>query len=208
MLQDCLRVCAVAIPVQKDRTKFKPPSYLYATHKDIFLLVTWCVNLLTKLCSKGLRGEQFVLVCIDTYTMWIEAFALVDKTASIITQCFHKHITCCFGVPSVVQSGRGTEFHGRFHHYLTSLGMTHSVIAMAHPRTNGIVERYNACIKGGLHRMLTTIQSQAWWEILPDVLAGLRFLPTHLGYSPFVLLYKQEPKWVEPLAGAKAAADI
>ena len=38
-----------------------------------------------------------------------------------------------------------------------------------------------------------------WWEVLPDVLAGLRMLPTHLGVSPFVLAHKQQPSWLEPL---------
>ena len=56
MLQECLHICAAAIPVQKDHAKFKPPSYLYATRKDIFPLVTWCVDLLTKLCPKGPGG--------------------------------------------------------------------------------------------------------------------------------------------------------
>ena len=39
------------------RMKFKPPSYLHATRKDIFLLAIWCVDLLTKLHPKGPRGE-------------------------------------------------------------------------------------------------------------------------------------------------------
>ena len=46
MLQDCLRICAMAILVQKDCMKFKPNLYLHATRKDIFLLVTWCIDLL------------------------------------------------------------------------------------------------------------------------------------------------------------------
>ena len=40
-------------------------------------------------------------------------------------------------------------------------------------------------------------------EELADVLASLRFLPTHLGWQPFVLIYKQAPEWrveAEPLS--------
>ena len=61
MLQDCLRIYAAAIPVGKNCTKFKLPSYLHATHKDIFLLATWCIDLLTKLHPKGPRGNSLSL---------------------------------------------------------------------------------------------------------------------------------------------------
>ena len=88
MLQDYLHICTAAIPVQKYRAKFKPPLYLHTTSKDIFPLATMCVDLLTKLHPKELRGEQFILVCIDAYTKWIEAFALADKTVATITRCF------------------------------------------------------------------------------------------------------------------------
>ena len=34
-----------------------------------------------------------------------------------------------------------------------------------------------------------------WSEVLPEVLAGMRLLPTRVGLSPFTLLYKQAPRW-------------
>ena len=38
-------------------------------------------------------------------------------------------------------------------------------------------------------------------DFLPDILAGLRFLPTRLGWSPFVLVFKQEPRWTTESLG-------
>ena len=34
-----------------------------------------------------------------------------------------------------------------------------------------------------------------WTEFLGDVAAGLRMLPTRLGYAPFLLVFKQSPHW-------------
>ena len=34
-----------------------------------------------------------------------------------------------------------------------------------------------------------------WSEVLPEVLAGMHLLPTRVGLSPFMLLYKQAPRW-------------
>ena len=90
-----------------------------------------------------------MLVCIDTYTKWIEAFALVDKTAATIMRCFHEHITCRFGALCVVQSDRGTEFYGRFYHYLTSLGVIHLVISMPTPGPMALLKDTMPASRGG-----------------------------------------------------------
>ena len=66
---------------------------------------------------------------------------------------FHKHITCRFGVPSIVRVDRGTEYAGEFSKYLRSLGVVISLISTAHPRSNGIVERYNRVLKAGFRKM-------------------------------------------------------
>ena len=69
------------------------------------------------------------------------------------------------------------------------------MISVAHPRANGLVERYNGVIRRGLRMQLAALPGIHPKEALPDVLAGLRLLPTRIGYSPFQLLYKQTPRW-------------
>ena len=44
--------------------------------------------------------------------------------------------------------------------------------------------------------MITAFPSVPWYEHLPDILAGLRFLPNKLGYSAYLLRFKQEPTWL------------
>ena len=65
------------------------------------------------------------------------------------------------------------------------------------------MERYNGCIKAGFRRLKAALPEGEWYEFLPDVLAGLRMLPSSLGLSPFLVAHKQEPHWP---AGERAHA--
>lgn len=42
--------------------------------------------------------------------------------------------------------------------------------------------------------MLAAVPGAMWTEVLPEVLAGLRFLPGRLGFQPFLAVYKQFPR--------------
>ena len=90
----------------------------------------------------------------------------------------------------MVRTDHGTEFQGEFHQYLERMGICHSLISVAHPRANGLVERYNGVIRRGLRKQLAAMPGIHPKEALPEVLAGLRMLPTRIGLSPFLLLYK------------------
>lgn len=61
-------------------------------------------------------------------------------------------------------------------------------------------------IKSGLRRLKSALPTEEWYSFLPDVVAGLRFLPSKLGVSPFTMVYKQEPRWHD-LQGELVATD-
>ena len=104
-------------------------------------------------------------------------------------------------MPRVVRSDRGTEFQGQFRRYLAGLGVDHRLISTAHPRANGLVERYNKVVKEGLRKLAHLQPQAAWDELLPEVLAGLRMLPTKTGASPHLLCFKQPATWLAPITG-------
>ena len=84
---------------------------------------------------------------------------------------------------------------------MQGLGVVHRVISTAHPRANGLVERYNRVVKEGLRKLATLSPAVAWDELLPEVLAGLRMLPTKVGWSPHLLCFKQPATWLGPVVG-------
>lgn len=68
--------------------------------------------------------------------------------------------------------------------------MKRLAVFTAHPQANGLVERYNRVLKEGLRKLAYNGRGQPWPELLPGVLAGLRFLPTRVGYPPAWIAYK------------------
>ena len=82
------------------------------------------------------------------------------------------------------------RFRGTFHRYLRRLGVHHALILPQHPRANGLVERVNGMILQGIQRLLQEVPDKTLEEVIPDVLAGLHFLPHKLGHQPFVATFK------------------
>lgn len=84
------------------------------------------------------------------------------------------------------------------------MGIRRVATAPYHPRANGMVERYIGVIKAGFRKMKVSFPEGEWIDFLPDILAGLRVMPSRSGYSPFLLVYKQEAHW--PVVSLEVAA--
>lgn len=75
------------------------------------------------------------------------------------------------------------------------MGIHHSRITAYNPRANGLAEKYVGVIKAGFRKLKTAFPKGEWYDFLPEIIAGLRMLPSKLGLSPFLMLYKQMPRW-------------
>lgn len=150
-----------------------------------------------------------VVVCVCAFSKWVEAWPTPDLRSETIVRLFHSNVVCRFGVPRVVRTDRGTEYAGEFKLYLRRLGVTQRVISTQHPRANGLVERYNKVVKEGLRKLGSAQLGVNWCQLLPEVLAGLRFLQTKTGLSPFLIVCKQTPHWFGDLGlGPPADSDV
>ena len=61
------------------------------------------------------RGNRYVLVIVDCFTRWTEAFPLPDKTAQSVADAFFNNVVCRFGMPIVIHSDQGREFEIRYY---------------------------------------------------------------------------------------------
>ena len=62
------------------------------------------------------------------------------------------------------------------------------------PRANGMVERFNRTIKAGIRKLLGMSPDLRWWEVIPDVVRGMRVIAQRsTGASPYLLAFKQPP---------------
>jgi transposase InsO family protein len=95
-------------------------------------------------------GYTHLLVAVDKFSKWIEAHPIMNLRAeqdvSFFTNIIHR-----FGVPNSIITNNGSQFTGR--KFLELCDKHHIRVdwaAVAHPQTNGQVERANDMILQGL----------------------------------------------------------
>jgi hypothetical protein len=130
------------------------------------------------------------MVCVCPISKWVEAIPVPDRASLTMAKAFHEHVVCRYGVPGFVRVDRGLEYRGDFAAYLRSIGTVICMVSTAHPRANGVVERYNRVIKQGFRKLMTEFPGTSWRDHLPDILAGIRMLPTTTGLSPYLICFK------------------
>jgi transposase InsO family protein len=97
-------------------------------------------------------GHVYMLVVVDKFTKWVEAAPVTtqDSTAAIN---FIKSIVFCFGVPYSIITDNGTNFTSKeFKNYCEGLGIKLKFASVAHPKTNGQVEKANGLICSGIKK--------------------------------------------------------
>jgi len=95
---------------------------------------------------------------------------------------FLKSIVCRFGVPNRIIADNRTQFKSRlFQEYCEDIGIQLCFASVAHPRSNGQVERVNAEVLRGLKtRTYNCLKKHGarWVDELPCVLWGNRTTPS------------------------------
>jgi hypothetical protein len=95
-------------------------------------------------------GFQYLYVAIDKFTKWPKATPVV-KINKQFTVKFIKSIVCRFEVPNRIITDNKSQFTSNtFQGYCEDLGIQICYVSVAHPKSNGQVERANAKILKGL----------------------------------------------------------
>jgi transposase InsO family protein len=137
-----------------------------------------------------------VLVTIDKFTKWIEAWPIAKITSEQAVK-FFTNIIHRFGIPNSIITDNGTQFTGKkFLEFCDKFHIRVDWSAVAHPRTNGQVERANGMILQGLKpRIFDPLNKfgRRWLQELPAVLWSLRTTRSRAtGYTPFFMVYGAE----------------
>jgi hypothetical protein len=106
----------------------------------------WGLDMVGKLHKSWPGGHVYMLVAVDKFTKWVEASPVTtqDSTAAIN---FIKSIVFCFRVPHNIITDNGTNFTSKeFKSYCESMGIKLKFASVAHPKTNGQVEKANGLI--------------------------------------------------------------
>ena len=66
-------------------------------------------------------GNKFVLVVIDCFSKWMEAYAVLNMEAKTIEEKLIMEFISCFAVPVQVKSDRGKQFDCELFRYMCQL---------------------------------------------------------------------------------------
>jgi transposase InsO family protein len=151
----------------------------------------WGLDLVGPL-QKAPGGFTHLLVAIDEFSKWIEVWPITsirsEQAVAFFTNIIHH-----FGVSNSIITDNGTHFTGKkFLDFCEDHHIRVDWAAVAHPMTNGQVERANGMILQGLKpRIYNDLNKfgKRWMKELPSVVWSLRTTPSRAtGFSPFFLV--------------------
>ncbi len=100
--------------------------------------------------KKAVGAYTHLFVAIDKFSKWIEAKPVVTITADKARD-FFINIVHRFGVPNRIITDNGTQFTGGvFKDFCEDFGIKICYASVAHPMSNGQVERANGMILQGI----------------------------------------------------------
>ena len=144
--------------------------------------------------AKTPRGNQWILVCIEHFSKWVELIPLPSKSSADVARGLLEGVLSRYGAPGEVVTDRGGEFQAEFDDLLTKHEITHRLASRDHPQVDGLAERMVQTMKRSLRKSLYDGGGLRWDELLPYVAMGYRMsTQKSLGYSPYFLLFGRDP---------------
>lgn len=133
---------------------------------------------------------KHVLVIVDVFSRWIEAFPTTDCTASTVVSILLRQVVPRFGVPNTISSDNGPHFIAAINKELyRQLGVTQRLHCAYRPQAAGMVERLNQTLKTKLAKLVDQSGS-TWVKMLPVALFQIRVLPAgKTRLSPAKIIY-------------------
>ncbi|KAK1346720.1 hypothetical protein QTO34_000580 [Cnephaeus nilssonii] len=141
--------------------------------------------------GKRLRGDRpgsywevdftELLVFIDTFSGWVEAFPTKKETAQVVAKTILEDIFPRFGVPKVSQG------------LAKILGLDWKLHCAYRPQSSGQVERMNRTLKEVMTKLSLETGIIDWTVLLPFALFRVRNTPGSLKLTPFEILYGAHP---------------
>lgn len=102
----------------------------------------------------SVRGYRYVLMCVDVYTGWPEAYPTKREDSKSVIKFLVNHYKPQHGFPERVRSDKGTHFKNQdLRKVEEMLGLQHKFGTVYHPQSQGKVERINQTIKNKLAKI-------------------------------------------------------
>ena len=138
-------------------------------------------------------GNRYVLVAMDCFTKWPEAYAVPDQSAATTAERLVEEMFARFGVPAELHSDQGRNFESQvFGEVCRRLGVHKTRTTPLHPQSDGLVERFNRTLATQL-AILTSQHQRDWDRHLPLVLWSYRTAVQESSHcTPAALMFGRE----------------
>ena len=134
-------------------------------------------------------GNRYILVVMDYFTKWPEAYAIPNQESTTIAQVLVDEFFSRFGVPYELHSDQGRNFESSiFKECCRILGIRKTRTTPMHPESDGMVERFNRTLGQELAKRCKDEQEN-WDKHLPLLLLAYRSAEHETtGYTPAQLM--------------------
>ena len=137
------------------------------------------------------RGNKHILVLMDHFTKWCEAFPTPDQKASTVAKILVDRVFSRFGPPVVLHSDQGTNFESTLMHKVCDvMGITNTRTTAYHPQCDGQVERQNRTLQDMLAAFCTKHDND--WDAA--VFAYNTSRQESLQTSPYEIVFGRIPR--------------
>jgi transposase InsO family protein len=139
------------------------------------------------------RRKNYILVCTDYVTKWVEAKALFRATKKSVVEFIYEDIFTHFGVPHEIVIDQGTQFTSKLMRELTEkYGIKHRKSSPYHPQDNGKVESTNKVLEAILTKTIQLHHRDCADRLLEALWSYQTTWRNTTGHTPYELVYRKQ----------------
>lgn len=163
MRQDCQRFVKECVTCQKMKAVHrcvKTHPFTLSVHGIMDRMVVDTIGPL----PADRWGNKYILTIVDSFSRWVELYALKNPTAEEAAQCLLQHIGR-FGVPLQIQSDQGSQFVNELIERLVEGVGTEFIKSLAYSKEeNGLCERMNKEVVRHLRTIVFDQNIKGMWS--------------------------------------------
>jgi len=170
-VEEWCKTCETCLSRRGSSGKGKSPMQMIDVGKKLFERVQMDILGPLPVSSSGMR---YLLVVVDCFTKWVEAFPLKNFRANTVAEVFVKEVVSRHGVPIQIYTDQERNFESRlFQEVMSLLGIKKTRTTPLHPQSDGQVERQHQTILNYLAKFISENQRD-WDRWVPMFLLAYR----------------------------------